>query len=72
MLYTMQQAAKKLDRSISTIKRWEREKKISLANRDASTGYRIYTDEDIKIIRRKMRIGEIISPPKQPIKPRKK
>lgn len=70
--YNIKQAAALIGRSALTIKRWEREGKIPRAKRDASTNYRIYTDEDIKMIISKMRIGQIIPPVQETLKVRKR
>lgn len=48
-LYKIKDLALRLDRSILTIKRWERQGLIPKARKD-SRGWRVYTEEEVQAI----------------------
>jgi DNA-binding transcriptional MerR regulator len=53
-LYKIKDLALRLDRSILTIKRWERQGLIPRARKD-SRGWRVYTEEEVQAILKKVR-----------------
>jgi DNA-binding transcriptional MerR regulator len=53
-LYKIKDLALRLDRSILTIKRWERQGLIPPARKD-SRGWRVYTEEEVQAILKKVR-----------------
>jgi DNA-binding transcriptional MerR regulator len=53
-LYKIKDLALRLDRSILTIKRWERQGLIPQARKD-SRGWRVYTEEEVQAILKKVR-----------------
>jgi DNA-binding transcriptional MerR regulator len=50
-LYKIKDVALRIDRSILTLKRWEKQGHIPKARKD-SRGWRIYTDEEVQEILR--------------------
>jgi DNA-binding transcriptional MerR regulator len=52
--YKIKDLALRLDRSILTIKRWERQGLIPQARKD-SRGWRVYTEEEVQAILKKVR-----------------
>jgi len=53
-LYKIKDLALRLDRSILTIKRWERQGLIPQARKD-SRGWRVYTEEEVQAVLKKVR-----------------
>jgi hypothetical protein len=53
-LYKIKDVALRLDRSILTIKRWEKQGLIPKARKD-SRGWRVYTEEEVQAILKKVR-----------------
>jgi DNA-binding transcriptional MerR regulator len=53
-LYKIGDLALRLDRSILTIKRWEKQGLIPKARKD-SRGWRIYTEDEVQAILKKVR-----------------
>jgi DNA-binding transcriptional MerR regulator len=53
-LYKIKDLALRLDRSILTIKRWEQQGLIPKARKD-SRGWRVYTEEEVQAILKKVR-----------------
>jgi len=53
-LYKIKDLALRLDRSILTIKRWEKQGFIKLARKD-SRGWRVYTEQEVQEIIRRVR-----------------
>jgi DNA-binding transcriptional MerR regulator len=53
-LYKIKDLALRLDRSILTIKRWEKQGLIPQARKD-SRGWRVYTEEEVQAILKKVR-----------------
>ena len=53
-LYKIKDVALRLDRSILTIKRWEQRGLIPKARKD-SRGWRVYTEEEVHAILKKVR-----------------
>jgi DNA-binding transcriptional MerR regulator len=53
-LYKIRDVALRLDRSILTIKRWEKQGLIPKARKD-SRGWRIYTEDEVQAILKKVR-----------------
>ncbi len=53
-LYKIKDVALRLDRSILTIKRWEKQGLIPKARKD-SRGWRVYTEEEVRAILKKVR-----------------
>jgi DNA-binding transcriptional MerR regulator len=54
MVYKIKDLALRLDRSILTIKRWEKQGLIPKARKD-SRGWRIYTEAEVQAILQKVR-----------------
>jgi DNA-binding transcriptional MerR regulator len=52
--YKIKDLALRLDRSILTIKRWERQGLIPQARKD-SRGWRVYTEQEVQAILKKVR-----------------
>ena len=53
-LYKIKDLALRLDRSILTVKRWERQGLIPQARKD-SRGWRVYTEEEVQAILKTVR-----------------
>jgi DNA-binding transcriptional MerR regulator len=53
-LYKIKDVALRLDRSILTIKRWEKQGLIPKARKD-SRGWRVYSEEEVQAILKKVR-----------------
>jgi DNA-binding transcriptional MerR regulator len=53
-LYKIKDLALRLDRSILTIKRWEKQGLIPRARKD-SRGWRVYTEDEVQAILKKVR-----------------
>jgi DNA-binding transcriptional MerR regulator len=53
-LYKIKDVALRLDRSILTIKRWEKQGLIPKARKD-SRGWRVYTEDEVQAIMKKVR-----------------
>jgi len=53
-LYKIKDLALRLDRSILTIKRWEKQGFIKTARKD-SRGWRVYTEQEVQEIIRRVR-----------------
>jgi DNA-binding transcriptional MerR regulator len=53
-LYKIGDVALRLDRSILTIKRWEKQGLIPKARKD-SRGWRVYTEDEVQAILKKVR-----------------
>jgi DNA-binding transcriptional MerR regulator len=53
-LYKIKDVALRIDRSILTLKRWEKQGLIPEARKD-SRGWRIYTEEEVQEILRRVR-----------------
>ena len=53
-LYKIKDLALRLDRSILTIKRWEKQGLIPKARKD-SRGWRVYTEDEVQAILKKVR-----------------
>jgi DNA-binding transcriptional MerR regulator len=53
-LYKIKDLALRLDRSILTIKRWEKQGLIKKARKD-SRGWRVYTEQEVQEIIRRVR-----------------
>jgi DNA-binding transcriptional MerR regulator len=54
MIYKIKDLALRLDRSILTIKRWEKQGLIPKARKD-SRGWRVYTEAEVQAILQKVR-----------------
>lgn len=48
--YRIGEVAKRVGKTPQTIKRWEEAGKISKAKKSKSSGWRVYTEEQVKVI----------------------
>ena len=53
-VYTIKDLALRLDRSVLTLKRWEKQGLLPEARKD-SRGWRVYTEDEVQTILRKVR-----------------